>query len=144
MLEVEKLTQTINELEESILATGEVANVVHFYQNQATKLNVHAILVLKSFKCWIPWILLIYKIFTILGGKEDPWEGASSSKGLCQSCCIHSSKWMERWLWQAHASQEMARRTKAPAGTILSHIWNDGHCPWPDVVIIIVYGELMD
>lgn len=54
VLEVEKLTQTINELEESILATGEVANVVHFYQNQATKLNVHAILVLKSFKCWIP------------------------------------------------------------------------------------------
>nr|ACG43509.1 ATMAP70-2 [Zea mays] len=39
VLEVEKLTQTINELEESILATGEVANVVHFYQNQATKLN---------------------------------------------------------------------------------------------------------
>ncbi|CAD6210203.1 unnamed protein product [Miscanthus lutarioriparius] len=39
VLEVEKLTHTISELEESILATGEVANVVHFYQNQATKLN---------------------------------------------------------------------------------------------------------
>jgi hypothetical protein len=42
VLEVEKLTHTINELEESILATGEVANAVHFYQNQATMLNVHA------------------------------------------------------------------------------------------------------
>jgi len=47
VLEVEKLTHTISELEESILATGEVANAVHFYQNQATKLNVHAQTVLK-------------------------------------------------------------------------------------------------
>ena len=47
VLEVEKLTHTISELEESILVTGEVANVVHFYQNQATKLNVHAKPVLK-------------------------------------------------------------------------------------------------
>lgn len=39
VLEVEKLTHTISELEESILATGEVANAAHFYQNQATKLN---------------------------------------------------------------------------------------------------------
>ncbi|OEL15767.1 Microtubule-associated protein 70-4 [Dichanthelium oligosanthes] len=39
VLEVEKLTHTISELEESILATGEVANAVHFYQNQAAKLN---------------------------------------------------------------------------------------------------------
>lgn len=42
VLEVEKLTHTISELEESILETGEVANAVHFYQNQAAKLNVSA------------------------------------------------------------------------------------------------------
>ncbi|WVZ56002.1 hypothetical protein U9M48_006592 [Paspalum notatum var. saurae] len=39
VLEVEKLTHTISELEESILTTGEVANAVRFYQNQAAKLN---------------------------------------------------------------------------------------------------------
>ncbi|KAG2542500.1 hypothetical protein PVAP13_9NG641600 [Panicum virgatum] len=39
VLEVEKLSHTISELEESILATGEVANAVHFYQNQAAKLK---------------------------------------------------------------------------------------------------------
>ncbi|KAG2553786.1 microtubule-associated protein 70-4-like [Panicum virgatum] len=39
VLEVEKLTHTIIELEESILATGEVANAVHFYQNQVAKLK---------------------------------------------------------------------------------------------------------
>jgi len=39
VLEVEKLTHTISELEESILATGEVANAVHFYQNQVAKLK---------------------------------------------------------------------------------------------------------
>ncbi|XP_062216389.1 microtubule-associated protein 70-4-like [Phragmites australis] len=39
VLEIEKLSHTINELEESILATGEVANAVHFFQNQAAKLN---------------------------------------------------------------------------------------------------------
>lgn len=47
VLEVEKLTHTINELEESILATGEVANAVNFYQSQVTKLNVRAIPMLK-------------------------------------------------------------------------------------------------
>ena len=40
VLEIEKLTHTVGQLEESILATGDVANAVHFYQNQATKLNV--------------------------------------------------------------------------------------------------------
>lgn len=44
VLEVEKLTHTISELEESILATGEVANAVHFYQNQVAKLNVSVVL----------------------------------------------------------------------------------------------------
>ncbi|KAK1651845.1 hypothetical protein QYE76_069650 [Lolium multiflorum] len=39
VLEIEKLTHTVGELEESILAAGDVANAVHFYQNQATRLN---------------------------------------------------------------------------------------------------------
>lgn len=39
VLEIEKLTHTVGELEESILATGDVANTVHFYQNQATRLS---------------------------------------------------------------------------------------------------------
>jgi hypothetical protein len=43
VLEIEKLTHTVGELEESILATGDVANAVHFYQNQATRLNVSEI-----------------------------------------------------------------------------------------------------
>lgn len=40
VLEIEKLTHTVGELEESILTTRDVANAVHFYQNQATRLNV--------------------------------------------------------------------------------------------------------
>jgi NADP-dependent 3-hydroxy acid dehydrogenase YdfG len=43
VLEIEKLTHTVGELEESILAAGDVANAVHFYQNQATRLNVSEI-----------------------------------------------------------------------------------------------------
>ncbi|KAM3230116.1 hypothetical protein ACQJBY_060738 [Aegilops geniculata] len=39
VLEIEKLTHTVGELEESILASRDVANAVHFYQNQATRLN---------------------------------------------------------------------------------------------------------
>uniref|UniRef100_A0A0A9GG08 Uncharacterized protein n=1 Tax=Arundo donax TaxID=35708 RepID=A0A0A9GG08_ARUDO len=39
VLEIEKLSHTISELEESILATGDVANAVHFFQNQAAKLK---------------------------------------------------------------------------------------------------------
>ncbi|KAF0910904.1 hypothetical protein E2562_004855 [Oryza meyeriana var. granulata] len=39
VLDIERLTHTIAELEESILATGDVANAVRFYQNQAAKLN---------------------------------------------------------------------------------------------------------
>ncbi|KAK3147983.1 hypothetical protein QOZ80_3BG0289160 [Eleusine coracana subsp. coracana] len=39
VLEIEKLSHTISELEESILATGDVANAVRFYQNQAAKLK---------------------------------------------------------------------------------------------------------
>jgi len=51
VLEAEKLSHTISELEESILATGEVANAVHFYQNQAAKLKVSAVLESKQFIC---------------------------------------------------------------------------------------------
>ncbi|KAM3230115.1 hypothetical protein ACQJBY_060738 [Aegilops geniculata] len=43
VLEIEKLTHTVGELEESILASRDVANAVHFYQNQATRLNVSEI-----------------------------------------------------------------------------------------------------
>ncbi|XBH86348.1 hypothetical protein VPH35_074028 [Triticum aestivum] len=39
VLEIEKLTHTVGELEESILASRDVANAVHFYQNQAARLN---------------------------------------------------------------------------------------------------------
>uniref|UniRef100_A0A0E0KAJ1 Uncharacterized protein n=1 Tax=Oryza punctata TaxID=4537 RepID=A0A0E0KAJ1_ORYPU len=39
VLDIERLTHTIAELEESILSTGDVANAVRFYQNQAAKLN---------------------------------------------------------------------------------------------------------
>ncbi|TVU47927.1 hypothetical protein EJB05_07544 [Eragrostis curvula] len=39
VLEIEKLSHTISELEESILATGDVANAVNFYKNQASKLK---------------------------------------------------------------------------------------------------------
>ena len=51
VLEVEKLSHTISELEESILATGEVANAVHFFQNQAAQLKVSAVLESKQFIC---------------------------------------------------------------------------------------------
>ena len=51
VLEVEKLSHTISELEESILATGDVANAVHFFQNQAAKLKVSAVLESKQFIC---------------------------------------------------------------------------------------------
>ncbi|KAG8074052.1 hypothetical protein GUJ93_ZPchr0006g40698 [Zizania palustris] len=37
VLDIERLTHTIAELEESILATGDIANAVRFYQNQAAK-----------------------------------------------------------------------------------------------------------
>ncbi|XP_062210368.1 microtubule-associated protein 70-4-like isoform X2 [Phragmites australis] len=39
VLEIEKLSHTISELEETILASGDVANAVHFFQNQAAKLT---------------------------------------------------------------------------------------------------------
>ncbi|KAL6645540.1 hypothetical protein ACP70R_017148 [Stipagrostis hirtigluma subsp. patula] len=39
VLEIEKLSHTISELEESILAAGDVTNAVRFYQNQAAKLK---------------------------------------------------------------------------------------------------------
>jgi hypothetical protein len=44
-VEIEKLTHTVGELEESIIATGDVVNDVHFYQNQATRLNISEIYV---------------------------------------------------------------------------------------------------
>ena len=47
VFEIEKLSHTISELEESMLATGGVANAVHFYRNQAAKLKVRAMLVRK-------------------------------------------------------------------------------------------------
>ncbi|KAL5217954.1 hypothetical protein ABZP36_018638 [Zizania latifolia] len=37
VLDIERLTHTIAELEESILSTGDIANAVRFYQNQAAK-----------------------------------------------------------------------------------------------------------
>lgn len=39
VLEIEKLTHTVGELEESILATSDVTNAVHFYRNQTARLN---------------------------------------------------------------------------------------------------------
>lgn len=48
VVEVEKLGQTIRELEESILAGGAVANVVRDYQRQVSELNV-----------WYPSLALI-------------------------------------------------------------------------------------
>ena len=61
VLEVEKLSHTISELEESILATGEVANAVHFYQNQVAKLKVSAVLERTQFICWIPSICCLFR-----------------------------------------------------------------------------------
>lgn len=40
IVEVEKLTQTIHELEESILAGGGAANAVRDYRRQVAELNV--------------------------------------------------------------------------------------------------------
>jgi Microtubule-associated protein 70 len=39
-MEVEKLTQTIQELEESVLDSGTVANAVRDYQRQISELKV--------------------------------------------------------------------------------------------------------
>lgn len=41
VLEVEKLSQTIQELEEAILAGGAAANSVRDYRRQISELNVH-------------------------------------------------------------------------------------------------------
>lgn len=66
--EVEKLTHTISELEESILATGEVANAVNFYQNQAAKLNVRA----SNSDVGFNRLDIYDKYVKFSGGKEDP------------------------------------------------------------------------
>jgi DNA polymerase II small subunit/DNA polymerase delta subunit B len=44
-VEIDKLTHTVGELEEYIIAKGDVVDAVHFYQNQATRLNVSEIYV---------------------------------------------------------------------------------------------------
>lgn len=44
VLEVEKLSQTIQELEEAILAGGATANSIRDYQRQISELNVGAML----------------------------------------------------------------------------------------------------
>jgi hypothetical protein len=69
VLEIEKLTHTVGELEESILAAGDVANAVHFYQNQATRLNVSEIC--QCSEVWIDPIFCLYHNNFELVGRED-------------------------------------------------------------------------
>jgi len=45
VLEVEKLSQTIHELEEAILAAGAAANTIRDYRRQISELNVCFILI---------------------------------------------------------------------------------------------------
>lgn len=59
VLEIEKLTHTVGELEESILATSDVTNAVHFYRNQTARLNVSEIM--SGFRSWIDPILVCFK-----------------------------------------------------------------------------------
>lgn len=54
--EVEKLTQTVRELEEAVLAGGAAANAVRDYQRKVQEMNV----MLKHFPSSILAILYIY------------------------------------------------------------------------------------
>lgn len=80
VLEVEKLSQTINELEEAILAGGAAANTVRDYKRQISELNVSTTYYSFS-QASIQLSDLIF-LFHFVGGEEDPRKGTIKGQGF--------------------------------------------------------------
>lgn len=84
-MEVEKLSQTIHDLEEVILANGTTANIVRDYQRQISELQVGI-----SYRLVVYADLLVDDLCGNLvlhnssGGEKDTGEGASKSKSFSQ------------------------------------------------------------
>lgn len=82
ILEVEKLSQTIQELEEVILASGATANVLRDYQRQISELQVGI-----SYGYWHSELDVEYTdlvLYKFSGGEKDIGKRASKSKSLGQ------------------------------------------------------------
>ena len=76
--EVEKLTQTVRELEESVLAGGAAANAVRDYQRKVQEMNVIylSLQLVRSRGCFIDYSINFYMIcFTFFRKKEKPLIG---------------------------------------------------------------------
>lgn len=85
VVEVEKLSQTIQELEEAILAGGATANAIRDYQRQISELNVCAFHIFLGVsvrfwwrKTWTVWSM----IQNLAGREEDSGEGTGEGKSI--------------------------------------------------------------
>lgn len=84
--EVEKLTQTVHELEEAVLAGGAAANAVRDYQRKVQEMNVMTLNlgILSSSKrqLLVGWVLQIASnLQTCIGREKNFRTGGSSSEG---------------------------------------------------------------
>jgi len=88
--EVEKLTQTVREIEEAVLAGGAAANAVRDYQRKVQEMNVMTLTIgiLRSSKRQLLVGLGVLGILQIasnlqacIGGEKNFRTGGSSSKG---------------------------------------------------------------
>jgi hypothetical protein len=74
VLEVEKLSQTIQELEEAILAGGAAANAIRDYQRQIEELHVCIKVISGDFKCSTQ--ISNHGIVKLLRRKRRHWKGS--------------------------------------------------------------------
>jgi len=69
--EVEKLTQTVRELEEAVLAGGAAANAVRDYQRKVQEMNVMFITYFAGHHTYKAAINMICFLFCFAGGKKN-------------------------------------------------------------------------
>ena len=91
VMEVEKLSQTIQELEEVVLASGATANAVRDYKRQISELQVgksysHPYHVCR-YDDYLVDLSTCFKLQKLSGGEEDFGEGASEGKSFSQQDC---------------------------------------------------------
>lgn len=104
--EVEKLTQTVRELEEAVLAGGAAANAVRDYQRKVQEMNViitilYILIIIYAVCCFesIADALSCLYVLTFkldIGGKENFRAGSSSCQSYCKQGCDCSCKRVER------------------------------------------------
>ena len=101
--EVEKLSQTVKELEEAVLAGGAAANAVRDYQRKVQEMNVTCYHLTAAYSSILHWLFMqknwsmLFSDHDTLGRKKSSGPWACSNKSYSKQGCCCSCKWVERW-----------------------------------------------